>query len=289
MLKNNLEAIAYTIPEVGYCQGMNFISATLLTILNDEELSFWIFYAMLKDTDMENMYLPGVPELHLKNFQMSHLIRVKCPGLFNHLKKIRMTTDYFTSKWIMTVFANSLPFETIPYIFDNLLQDGWVGVYRIGIALLRSMQGILMDMDMFEITKYLRDNVRTDKVDIHSLLTEAEKITINLEDIEHYKCKLIQFNTIAMFIIEQAKLKLNMRHEPMVKEQKDALIWAQEVLEKTEPHVKQDIMKFKDKIEEIVKDIKSQEKVTLACQMEYEELKEQVHQHRDSKKGTVIT
>lgn len=32
-LKNNLEAIAFTIPEVGYCQGMNFISATLLSIL----------------------------------------------------------------------------------------------------------------------------------------------------------------------------------------------------------------------------------------------------------------
>lgn len=89
-----------------------------------------------------------------------------------------------------------------------------------------------------------------------------------------------------MFIIEQAKLKLNMRDEPMVKEQKDALIWAQEVLEKTEPHVKQDIIKFKDKIEEIEKDIKSQEKIMLASQMEYEELKEQVHQHRDSKKGT---
>ena len=65
---------------------MNFIGATLLSILQDEELSFWIFYSMMKSRDMENMYLPGVPELHLKNYQMSHLIRQKCPQLFNHLK-----------------------------------------------------------------------------------------------------------------------------------------------------------------------------------------------------------
>lgn len=37
-LKNNLEALAFWIPEVGYWQGMNFISATLLSILKDEEL-----------------------------------------------------------------------------------------------------------------------------------------------------------------------------------------------------------------------------------------------------------
>lgn len=119
---------------------MNFIGATLLLILKDEELAFWIFYAMMKRLDMEPMYLPGVPELHIKNYEMSHLIRAKVPKLFNHLKHIQMTTDYFTSKWIMTVFANSMPFHTIPYIFDNLLLDGWSSIYRIGIAILRQIE-----------------------------------------------------------------------------------------------------------------------------------------------------
>lgn len=100
-----------------------------------------------------------------------------------------MTTDYFTSKWIMTIFANSLPFEAIPFIFDNLLQDGWTSVYRVGIALLKSLENILLEMDMFEITKFLRESVRKDKVDIHRLLTDAEKISILPEDTEHFKCK----------------------------------------------------------------------------------------------------
>lgn len=216
---------------------------------------------------MENMYLPGVPELHVKNFQMSHMIRLKLPKLFNHLKKIRMTTDYFTSKWIMTVFANSLPFDAIPFIFDNLLQDGWTSVYRIGISILKSLESILLDMDMFEITNYLRESVRNDKLNIHKILTEAERITILKEDSEHFKSKFLKkilIFTSAMFIMEQAKLKLNMKDEVMGKEQKDALVWAQEILEKTEPLVKQDILKFKSKIEEVVKESQSQEKIMLA-------------------------
>lgn len=228
---------------------------------------------------MENMYLPGVPELHLKNYQMSHLIRQKCPQLFNHLKKIQMTTDYFTSKWIMTVFANSLPFDTIPFIFDNLLQDGWTSVYRIGIAILRKIQPELLQMDMFEITKYLRDSVRNDKVNIHQLLMSAEAISIYHEDIEHYKEK---------FIIEQAEVKLKLKNEELIKENKDAVNWAHEIFEKTEPHAKQDIMKFQDKIESIEREIKGQEKIMFAWKMEYDDVKEQFQQHRDSKKGTLL-
>jgi hypothetical protein len=191
-MKNNLEAIAYVIPDVGYCQGMNFISATLLSILKDEELAFWIFYAMMKNHDMQHLYLPGVPELHLKNYQLSHLIRLKCPTLFNHLKRIQMTTDYFTSKWIMTVFANSMPFEAIPFIFDNLLQDGWTSVYRVGISLLRSMEPKLLTMDMFDITKYLRDSVRSNQVNTHKLLADAERITITNDDIERFTDKFLE-------------------------------------------------------------------------------------------------
>lgn len=187
-----------------------------------------------------------------------------------------MTTDYFTSKWIMTVFANSLPFEIIPYIFDNLLQDGWTSIYRIGIALLKNLQPILLAMDMFDITKYLRDRVRHDKINIHQLLSEAEKVTIHTDEIERYKEK---------FIIEQAEIKLKMNNNELVKEQKDALNYAQEVLSKTEPHAKQDIIKFKDKIEALEKEIKSQEKIMFACKMEYDDIKEQFVQHKDSKKG----
>ena len=186
-----------------------------------------------------------------------------------------MTTDYFTSKWIMTVFANSLPFETIPYIFDNLLQDGWNSVYRIGIAILRSIEPKLLKMDMFEITAYLRESVRKDPINIHQLLVDAEKIMITPEDIENYTER---------FMIEQAEYKIKNNKDAKNQENKDALIWAQEMLNNTEEHAKPDILKFKVKIEDINKKILVQERLIKACKMEYEDIKEQFQQHKDSKK-----
>jgi len=64
-------AIAFAFPDIGYCQGMNYITATLLTLTNNEELSYWLFYALIKNFELFNLYLPGVPDLHMRNYIMS--------------------------------------------------------------------------------------------------------------------------------------------------------------------------------------------------------------------------
>jgi Rab-GTPase-TBC domain len=91
-----------------------------------------------------------------------------------------MTTDYFTSKWIMTVFACFLPYEQLPGIFDMFLMDGWRAVFRIGIALLRQMENRLLEMDMVEMCSYFRDNVRKERVaSDFKLFSEAARVRVN--------------------------------------------------------------------------------------------------------------
>lgn len=57
-MKRVLEAIAYVLPDVGYCQGMNFIASTLIAVVDDEELAFWIFMSLLINKDMKTLFLP---------------------------------------------------------------------------------------------------------------------------------------------------------------------------------------------------------------------------------------
>jgi Rab-GTPase-TBC domain len=91
-----------------------------------------------------------------------------------------MTTDYFTSKWIMTVFACFLPFEQLPAIFDMFLMDGWRAVFRIGIALLKEMEPRMLGMDMVEMCGYFRDNVRKERVaSDFKLFEQAARVRVN--------------------------------------------------------------------------------------------------------------
>lgn len=91
-----------------------------------------------------------------------------------------MTTDYFTSKWIMTIFACFLPYDVLAPIFDMFLMDGWRAVFRIGVALLKEMEPLLLNMDMVEMCNHFRDNVRKEKIKSEfKLFSEASRVRVN--------------------------------------------------------------------------------------------------------------
>jgi len=72
------------LPEIGYCQGMNYIAASLLSFLEDEELTFDIFMALIVQKRLLPLYFSGVPEYHLRNFILDKLIKRRVPRLHAH-------------------------------------------------------------------------------------------------------------------------------------------------------------------------------------------------------------
>jgi hypothetical protein len=56
-LRRVLSAIAYIRPEIGYCQGMNFVAGALLYFLEKEDIVFWIFLSLLDDKNLNSLYL----------------------------------------------------------------------------------------------------------------------------------------------------------------------------------------------------------------------------------------
>ena len=91
---------------------------------------------------------------------MAQLIKFHLPKLLQHLRKIQMTPDYFTSKWFMTIFACFLPYHLMPHIFDMFITEGWKALFRIGIALLKQLEPELIGKDMMATSEYFRVQVR---------------------------------------------------------------------------------------------------------------------------------
>jgi hypothetical protein len=58
--------------------------------------------------------------------------------------------------------------------------DGWRAIFRIGIALLKEMQGTLLSMDMVDMCNYFRDNVRKERVaSDFRLFSSASLVRVN--------------------------------------------------------------------------------------------------------------
>ena len=156
ILINVLSALAFIRPEIGYCQGMNFIAGALIELIEEEEKIFWIFLSFIDNIDMNLLYLKNMPDYSIRVFQLNYFIKQYFPDLFNHFKKNQITPDIIFSKWILTIFANYLPFEICYKIWDLFIIDKWKAIFRISIILLDSIKDKLLKLDLNEFCLFIK-------------------------------------------------------------------------------------------------------------------------------------
>jgi len=132
--------------QVGYVQGMGFVTAILLMYMSEEE-AFWTLVALLKgqvNAPLEGMYQAGMPLLQLCLFQFQRLLRQELPRLGEHMEEEGVEPPMYCTHWFNTIFAYSLPFEHLLRVWDVFLLEGMKTVFRVGLALLGSGQDVLL-------------------------------------------------------------------------------------------------------------------------------------------------
>jgi len=70
-------------------------------------------------------------------------------------------------------------------------------------------------------------------------------------------------------------LKLKQGRKSWMNDQVQALEWAEKAFEKMDPHAKDDIKKFQEKLEKIDKDLDKHNKLMLASNIDYYSIREE--------------
>lgn len=169
-LQNILIALAYKYQSIGYCQGMNYIVAFLLCGLekeeNKEEKVFHVFSAILQKTEygklMENDF-----ELMKKYFYVfERMIEIYLPEVHSILKKNNISTSYYISPWFITLYTNShsyLPSDQFPKtlikIFDIYIFNGWSGILRIGLCMMKHFEENILKMKFEDLLPFLINDI----------------------------------------------------------------------------------------------------------------------------------
>ena len=169
MLKNILMAMAFIKPEIGYCQGMNFIVGSLINFIDNEEKCFWIFLYFIDNIDLKSLYLQNMPDYLIKLYQLNYYIKDNFPKLLPHLKINQISPDIFFSKWILTIFSNFLPFEILYNVWDLFILDKWKAIFKFSIILVHYMQDDLMNLDLYSFSPYVRNNANINLLNFSDL------------------------------------------------------------------------------------------------------------------------
>ena len=163
IIKNVLISLAYTYPEVSYCQGMNYISLFLLEITNDEEKSFDIFSALLNKTEYSKLSINDFDLMKKYFYVFERLICIYLTELYTTFKRNNINTNYFISPWFITLYThgyNGKNTKILIRIFDLFILDGWLAIIRIGLVLLKYYQDDLINMEFEELLHFLINELK---------------------------------------------------------------------------------------------------------------------------------
>ena len=200
MLENILISLGFVRPEIGYCQGMNFIAGALINLIDDEEKCFWIFLTFIDNIQLNLLYLKNMPDFLIRVYQLKNFIEFYFPKLYNHLRRTQINIDLFFSKWLLTIFSNYFPFDILYQVWDVFIIDKWKALFKFCMIIIFFMKEDMMKMDLNQFCQYFRSD------DLLSSLSFEQMIKhYNDYKITNKKLKELREN----FFVSQVETKLN--------------------------------------------------------------------------------
>ena len=133
-------AIAYSVrnPEIGYCQGFNFIIGRFLKIMSEEE-AFWMLTCLLESFMPIDYYSKMVGVIIDHNI-LNDLIQDRMPDLFEHMQRAFFDPKMVTFQWLSCLFAYNFSFHVIARIWDLFFLKGSKILFRVSLAILHMMK-----------------------------------------------------------------------------------------------------------------------------------------------------
>ncbi|XP_055372959.1 rab GTPase-activating protein 1-like isoform X2 [Condylostylus longicornis] len=141
--------------EVGYCQGLSFIAASLLLHMPEED-SFSVLVSIMYEYGLRELYKQGFETLYLHLYQLNRLIKDLLPKLYEHFERNGIETHMFASQWFLTLFNARFPLYFVFHVLDIFLLDGMTILFQVAITLLQICENELRQLDFEGILKYFR-------------------------------------------------------------------------------------------------------------------------------------
>ncbi len=249
-LKNILNSMAFLRPEIGYCQGMNFIVGALINFINIEKISFWIFLSFIDNLELNLLFLKNMPDYLIRIYQLNFYIKTYFPQLSNHFKKNQINPHLFFSKWILTIFSSYLPFDILYKVWDVFIIDKWKAIFKFCLIFLNLMKKDLIKMDLNSFSKYFR-NKKFDNVNFKDIIKYYKHFKVTNKKLKELK---------EDFFIEQVLEKLKDKNYKWENDQNEFINSYRRNIEISNEKIHQKIILIENKIQKINKDYEQAEK-----------------------------
>lgn len=129
--------------QVGYCQGLTFLTGPLLLHMTDRD-AFCVLVKLMEDYELRSMFTADMSGLQLRMYQFESLFALNFPELYKHFTS-KGVNNIYASQWFLSYFAVTCPLGMLVRIFDLSFAEGAVPtLMRVALAIMKRNEKILM-------------------------------------------------------------------------------------------------------------------------------------------------
>ena len=153
-------------PKIGYVQGINFIAAHIIILMEKEkeEKNLMFLDAFLNKFQFYNLI--GLDRGDLLKKNLNHLgeqLNKYCPEIVKFLKNSNLSHDIFTTNWMLTLFANSMESKYLFIVWDFLIIFGWKFFIGFIISFLNLFKKEMLDEEQNNLNFFMKNILRNQK------------------------------------------------------------------------------------------------------------------------------
>lgn len=183
-------------PEIGYCQGMNLVTASLLLIMPTAEDAFWLLTSIVENILPQGYYSSTLLASRADQLILRHYVSVLLPKLSSHLDNLGIELEALTFQWFLSVFTSCLSAEALFRVWDVVLclNDGSTFLFQIALALLKLNEKRLVAEDTAGGVYNCLGGVSDHEVGIDGLIKGSEALQgeVKREDVEDLRVSAME-------------------------------------------------------------------------------------------------
>lgn len=167
------------------CQGLNYIAGLLLIVTKDETASFWLLKHLVENVASE-YHTQTMFGLQRDMHVISELIRLQQPLIYEKVLELGLPWPVILTKWLICMFAEVLPVETVLRIWDVMFAEGYKIIFRAALGIVFTLKDDIKNArdinELAEIFRHLDTNPLL--IDCHAFIAFMFSIKITRRQIE---------------------------------------------------------------------------------------------------------
>ncbi|EGR29665.1 TBC domain protein [Ichthyophthirius multifiliis] len=193
-LRRILSSICIIYPNLGYCQGMNFLIGFMLLVNGgNEQEAFLMFKVLAEDPNfmLMGLYENDFPMLKFLEYCVGKSMKKYLKEVWNHILFLEIEYSYWLTKWILTLFLYSIPIQCCARLWDFLISNSIFGICELVVSMLYVLQDkILCLNDQIQFMQFFQSN-NFEKLNMSQIVGLCEKFPVKNSCIAKYAKKFI--------------------------------------------------------------------------------------------------